>query len=363
MAHFEVRRDDLHATRVAASEQPELEDGQALLAVNGFGLTANNVSYGVFGEAMGYWDFFPAADGWGRVPVWGFADVSESAAVGLETGVRVFGYLPPATHLLVQPAGVDAGGFTDAAPHREHLPGAYNRYLRTDADPFYERRREDHDMLLRPLFITSFLLDDELADGGLAGATTVVVSSASAKTAIGTAYLLARREGVEVVGLTSAGKVEFLERLDVYDRVVPYDELDTLDAGPTAFVDVSGDPRVRAAVHGALGDRLTASIALGATHWQEFAAGPASDLAGGGTGLPGPRPRFFFAPDRMVKRSADWGVAGLMERAGEASREFVAWAAGWLEVERGSGLEAAERAWLELLDGSVAPWRAHVVSP
>ena len=44
-----------------------------------FALTANNVTYAAFGDAMHYWKFFPGPDDEsGRVPVWGFADVADS---------------------------------------------------------------------------------------------------------------------------------------------------------------------------------------------------------------------------------------------------------------------------------------------
>ncbi len=112
MADFLVDRKDIHETKIEESEPPELEAGQALLEVDSFGLTANNVTYAVFGDSMSYWEFFPAAEGWGRVPVWGFADVAESRADGLEAGTRVFGYLPPSSHLVVTPSA-DERGFVD----------------------------------------------------------------------------------------------------------------------------------------------------------------------------------------------------------------------------------------------------------
>lgn len=360
MSDFLVRRDDLRETRIAESEPPALVDGQALLKVDAFGLTANNITYAVFGEAMSYWDFFPAPEGWGRVPMWGFADVAESDAEGLQPGTRVFGYLPPSSHLLVAPEHIDGHGFVDGSPHREHLPAAYHRYLRTDADPFYEERYEDQDMLLRPLFLTSYLLDDELGDGGLQGASTVVLSSASAKTTIGTAFLLAQREGIDVVGLTSPGNVDFVEGLEVYERVVSYGGLESLEPVPTAFVDVAGDVEVRGAVHRHLAERLTASIAVGATHWQQFRAG--LDDVAGTDGLPGPAPRLFFAPDRVTKRSQDWGPDGLAKRASDAAKPFVEWVAGWLEVTHGAGMDAIEDAYLEALEGDVPPSKAHVLS-
>jgi hypothetical protein len=361
MSDLLVKRDDLRVTRIAESEAPAPEDGQALLRVDAFGLTANNITYAVFGEAMNYWDFFPAPDGWGRVPMWGFAEVAESAADGLGPGQRVFGYLPPSTHLVVVPKHADRNGFVDGSPHRAHLPSAYHRYLFTDTDPFYDSRFEEQDMLLRPLFFTSFLLDDELGDGALAGASTVVLSSASAKTTIGTAFLLAQREGMEVIGLTSPGNVDFVEGLGIYERVVPYDDLDSLERTPTAFVDVAGDVELRGRIHRHLGDELTASIAVGATHWEEFRAGGGAGGLTGGADLPGPAPRMFFAPDRVTKRSQDWGRDGLAQRAAEAAKPFVEWVAGWLEVIPGQGLEGAERAYLEVIDGDVPPAKAHVI--
>jgi hypothetical protein len=309
---------------------------------------------------MNYWDFFPAEDGWGRVPMWGFAEVAESNAEGVEPGKRIFGYLPPSNHMLVVPKHADENGFVDGSPHRAHLPSAYHRYLFTDTDPFYDADFEHQDMLLRPLFFTSFLLDDELADGALAGAQRVVLSSASAKTTIGTAFLLAQREGIEVTGLTSPGNVDFVEGLGIYERIVPYDEIESLERAPTALVDVAGDVEVRGAVHRHLGDELSASIAVGATHWEEFRAG-SGDLVGA-EGLPGPAPRLFFAPDRVTKRSQDWGRDGLGQRAAEAAKPFVEWVAGWLEVIPGEGMKAVERAYLEVLEGDVPPSRAHVLA-
>jgi hypothetical protein len=202
MIDFLVKRDDLRDCRIVESEGAELGPGQALLRVDSFGLTANNVTYAVFGEMMSYWKFFPADEGWGRVPMWGFAEVAESAHEGVEAGMRVYGYLPPSSHLLVTPEHAGERGFVDASPHRANLPSAYQSYLRTETDPFYDREREDLQMLLRPLFYTSFLIDDQLEDEGLLAAGPVVVSSASSKTAIAAAFLLAQREGVELIGLT-----------------------------------------------------------------------------------------------------------------------------------------------------------------
>src|SRR5829696_5214098 len=102
--HFEVRRGDLRTHRIVDEPAPALRDGQVLLHLDQAALTANNVTYAALGEAMGYWRFFPADDGWGRVPVWGFADVETSRLDGVGDGERIYGYFPMASHLVVTPA-------------------------------------------------------------------------------------------------------------------------------------------------------------------------------------------------------------------------------------------------------------------
>jgi hypothetical protein len=242
----------------------------------------------------------------------------------------------------------------DAAPQRAALPSTYQRYVRADADPFYRADTEEVQMLLRPLFFTSFLIDDQLDDEGLATRGPIVISSASSKTAIAAAFLLAQREGVELVGLTSPRSAEFVKSLGIYGRAVTYDEIDSLEREPATFVDIAGDGAVRLAVHSHFGDELLYSMTVGATHWEELGAGEGE--------LPGPSPTFFFAPDRVVKRSEDWGGASLQEKVADAWHPFCAWTTGWLDVLRGEGFEAVKRAYLDVLDGRVGPKTAHVLS-
>ncbi len=304
---------------------------------------------------MNYWDFFPAPDGWGRVPMWGFAEVERSEADGVEAGTRLFGYLPPSSHLIVAPVAGEGGGFVDGSPHREPLPSAYHRYLATETDPFYRADTEDVQMLLRPLFFTSFLIDDQLADEGLLERGPIVISSASSKTALAAAFLLSRRDGVELVGLTSPRSTGFVEDRGIYDRVIPYDAIESLGPGPATFVDIAGDGDLRMAVHSHYGDELVSSIAVGVTHWEESGAG-------GGADLPGPTPSFFFAPDRVNKRSGDWGREGLERKVADAWHPFCEWTGSWIEVIRGTGFEAVQSAFLDVLEGRVDAKHAHVLS-
>src|SRR5262245_24819840 len=234
-ADFLVRRADLRETtleRGPRSDALPLAEGELLLRVDRFALTANNITYAVFGDAMAYWSFFPSRDGWGRVPVWGFADVERSAHPGLEPGERIYGYLPMSTHLRVRPDRLTPRGFVDGAAHRAKLPPVYNEYTRLAADPGDLAEAEDAQMLFRPLFATSFLIDDFLAESGFFGAREILVSSASSKTSLALAFLLARnrRGSVRVVGLTSARNRSFVERTGCYDEVVPYERIEALPA-------------------------------------------------------------------------------------------------------------------------------------
>lgn len=331
-----------------------LAPGEARLAIERFALTANNITYAAFGEAMKYWQFFPSGDAaLGCLPVWGFATLVESQAEGLAVGRRVWGYYPAGTHLVVAPSKVSAAGFTDGAAHRQELAVIYNQYAFCDADPGWTPEGENLQALLRPLFTTSFLIDDWLGDESFFGAQQVLLSSASSKTAVGTAHSLALRRGMpgaaRVIGLTSAGNLDFTRSLGCYDEVLPYDALETLASGvPTVYVDFSGDAGLRLRVHTHFSDHLAFSSSIGGTHWE--ALGSARDL-------PGPRPTLFFAPSQARLRSAPppegWGAAELQRRLGAAWAVFTRRVAegGWVQVAERHGPQATLQAYGEMLAG------------
>lgn len=332
---------------------PDVADGEVLLRVDRVGMTANNVTYAVLGVAMHYWDFFPTEPGLGLVPLWGFAEVVASRANGVDVGSRVYGYLPPASHLLVRAGRVDDNGFRDESAHRQSLPSPYNAYALTMADPAYSADGEDLQVLYRPLFYTSFMLADQLDDNGYFGADVLALSSASSKTAYGAAFLL-RGNRPEVVGLTSPRNVEFTESLGCYDRVVSYDALDDLDAGaPTVYLDVLGSTDVRTRLRAHLGAELVRDVVVGITSQEQ--AGPAARAEPGST-------VFFFAPDQIRKRTGDWGREGLDRRFADAWHRFAPVVEGWVDVVVQNGPEALRAVWLEVLSGRSAPRTGHIVT-
>ena len=345
-----VSRDDLSDAQLAEESLPEIGSGEALLRVNRVGMTANNVTYALLGDAMHYWDFFPTRAGRGLVPLWGFADVEASQTDGVEVGARLYGYYPSASHLVVKPGRVDERGFRDVSEHRAQLPSPYNNYVFTTTDAAYEADREDLLILYRPLFFTSFMLADQLEDNAYFGASVLVLSSASSKTAYGAAYLL-QGKGPEVVGLTSKGNVEFTESLGCYDRVVAYDDIEELDAAtPTAYLDVAGNADLRNRLHAHLGDELVHDAVVGVAHQEQ-----------GGGAVRDPRTSFFFAPNQSRKRTGEWGRPVLDEKFAAAWHRFAPVVEGWVDVQTHDGPEALREIWLEVLAGKTAPRVGHVL--
>ena len=343
--------------RSPLDDAPEI--GEVLLRIDHFAFTANNVTYAMFGEAMHYWQFFPATDpDWGVIPVWGFATVVTSAVEGIKVGERFYGYLPTATHLIVQPDCVNAGGFADGADHRANLPAVYNQYLRCSSDPGYHPQREAEQMILRPLFFTSFLIDDFLEDNAFFGAERLILSSASSKTAYGTAFCLSQRKNIEIIGLTSAKNLDFVRNLGCYHQVLTYDEISALS--PTissVYVDFSGNVDVRRVLHTHMNDSLKYSASIGGTDWQHL--GKVGEL-------PGPRPTLFFAPSQIKKRSSEWGSAVLMGKLAAAWQLFMVPVTRpdqpWLRVVHAKGFEASLAAMTEVISGNAKPEEGHVLS-
>ncbi len=370
MTQFQISRTDPTRTRVVVVPEEEyaarLGEGDALVQVDRFGLSANNVTYVMLGDRLGYWQFFPAdgpdgpdgPDGraWGLMPVWGFGDVVASRAPGLVVGERLFGYFPPATHLVIRPEGGPSRPVLDASAHRAALPRGYNTYQRVLGEPGYDPADDDLRMLLFPLHITSWALWDALRSARWYGAEQLIIVSASSKTALGLAQALRADEGAPAtVGVTSAGNLRFVAGLDHYDTVVGYDDLETSVARrPSVIVDLAGSGTVLGQLHRHLGEEMVRSLNVGLTHWDEM---------GGTPDIIGERSEMFFAPSVIQARMAEWGGPEFARRSQEFLTQALLATRGWLVVERTEGLDALGPLYDRVREGSVRPDRGLVVAP
>lgn len=339
---------DIKFAQEAVPTAADLSEGQVLMQIDKFAFTANNITYAALGKSLKYWDFFPTEAGWGKLPTWGFANVIASQHADIEVGERIYGYFPMASHLVVDAAKVKAINFIDQAAHRQELAVIYNQYTRSQHDPGYHRDYEDIQLIFRPLFLTSFLLDDLCRDLNFFGAKQLLLTSASSKTALALAFILSQQapEGVEVIGLTSAKNRDFVESTGLYQQVVTYDNIEQLAQVATATVDFAGNISLLESLNTHLQDELKHISLVGASHWDKRVKG-ANSL--------GEKAKFFFAPTQAQKRIREWGPADFQKRVAKVWIPFVQAAQQWITFKHYNGEEALMKVYQAMVNGDINP--------
>lgn len=359
---IDIDRDDVSKTEIVPAST-EVGPGEILVHVDSFAMTANNITYavfgkpaGLFGNEQGYWDFFSERGTPGRLPVWGFATVLVSDIDGVAPGDRYYGYYPMASHAVLTPGQIGGGSFVDVTPRRTTLPPIYNQYQRVEAIPDYKSEHHDYWPVFRPLFLTGWLIADQFEDEGDYGVQQLLIASASSKTAIGLAHAMKQRsDRPRTIGLTSKANAAGLADLGIYDQVIAYDDIATLDQSvPSALVDMAGSGAVTSAVHRHFGDAIQYSMVVGKSHW---------DAAPETGELPGAPREGFFAPGRSQKRIADWGARGFGERIAAAWLGFMAVAPNIAGIDKRSGSDGALAAYHEVLSGKADPKTGIIVTP
>lgn len=348
-----VRRDNFASSEIRVPVSDELRPGEVRLAIEKFGLTANNVSYARFGDGgVPFWNAFPDTPESGRVPLWSFVRVVESRNAGIPVGGRYFGFVPMASHHTVQ-AKVTPRGFVETAPQRAFLHPWYLTFQRVgEPDDL-----DDVRALMRPVFPASFNLADLVERQAAAGAKSVLVTSASCKTAIGLAdELRARRAGIPVVGVTSEGSRAFVESLGIYDEVVTYDAIESAGVtAPAVLVDFTGSAKWLGVVYQHFAPSLSHGVLIGMTHPNPDDKAP--------PGLPDPQPEFFFTPVIEDHAVAAEGADAYYARYHEAEDRFLRQMASWVTIRGGQGPADLTDAFRCLLAGDQAPEVGRVLVP
>ncbi|MCP3906592.1 MAG: DUF2855 family protein [Oceanicoccus sp.] len=356
-----TNRKDFRNTKVVNAKVPNPGKGEVLVAIDKFGLTANNVSYALSGDMIGYWNYYPtpveaAEEHWGKVPVWACANVVASECDDIAVGERLWGFFPMASHTVLKPGNIIADQFIDFTEHRRELPGLYNTYRRTQAEPDFVQQYENERCLLVPLFTTSFVLYDYLLFNNLFDAQQILIGSVSSKTGFGLAKMLQDDPAVtaKIVGITSTGNLDFVNALGCCDQVVTYGNEEQIDNSlPSAYIDMSGNIGLTTTLHNLLGDNMVESSMVGASHWE---AGGRMEK------LPGAKPTFFFAPGHIAARDAEWGPGATMLKGMEHSLKVAAELNHLINVEWVHGAEQLQTIWGELLDNKVAASRGLMIS-
>lgn len=355
MQEVQVSKTDLRLVRTVDVPAPPLAEQSIRLGLDLFALTSNNVTYAAMGEgALGYWDFFPGPEGWGRPPVWGFATVIASNTPGIEQGARYWGFYPAGEVLDVTPADIRPNRFTDGAPHRAGKYAIYNLYLNTADDPAYDPEFEAEQTLFRPLYATGWWIADCT---NREHPTTVVMSSASSKTALATAHQLLRLGDAELLGLTSRRNESYVRDTGLYHQTVIYDHAESLKAeGPVIYLDFLGRDSITGTVHRALTDQVQRSWLIGATDWGDKPGGIQPPL----TRPPGPAPEFFLAPSYAAERSKSDPT--IHETMMEDLRAFYPASRAFVTPRLLRGSDSIVESWARLTAGDATPAEGLVLS-
>jgi hypothetical protein len=347
-----VNKSDFADVTLVNMDDGPLADGLIRCKVGPWALTANNVTYMVTGHQIGYWHYFePTAYGidmpsHGRMPVWGYAEVTESQCDDVKVGQVLYGFLPIIDTFDMKPTRISKTGFQDGNDHRVPLHSLYNSYSFVDADPSFGLH-PDLQPVLRPLFTTSFLIDDFLAEKEFFGAEQVLILSASSKTALGTAFCCKERGGITVSGLTSSGNKIFAESTGFYNRVESYDTITDLNPDvKTVIVDMSGNTKVLSTLINHFEENLTYVCRVGLSHWDS----KPEQLPQTDTPI-----KFFFAPDQAKTRIAEWGGAGFAKNLAARWIPFLNSAENWLDIEKAEGAANILKTYKDVLNGDASP--------
>lgn len=352
MQEILVKKENIATTKVAVDESPIMVNSNEIcIEVKKFGLSTNNITYAVFGDAMQYWGYFPRGNGYGCVPVWGIGEIVETRLSELNEGEKIFGYFPMASHFKLAPKIDGDFCFTDTSEHRQQLHSWYNRYYKCSSDPLFSESSSEAQILLWALFMTGWKLAETLR----AKADTIIISSASSKTSTALAWALSRMTlRKQIIGLTSEKNISFVKSTNLFDVVVPYSNIDfDKTAGATAFVDVAGNHEVSAQIHRTYGDDLGHSVFLGATH-RAMATDEGS--------LPGPAPELFFIPDEAEAAAKETGFKNFHLDFAKEWATYVPWASGWLDITHAHGIKEIEKGYLRMFSGDFSPNQATIYS-
>lgn len=351
---FLVNKTKLAKTNFVEQPQPEISQGEVLFKIDKYAFTSNNITYAVIGKQLKYWDFFPAPEPWGSIPVWGFADVVASEVEGVGVGQRFYGYFPMSTYLKVQVGKLNPYGFADITAHRQHLSPIYNHYSLTSADPTYSVDTEDYLPIFKPLFATSFLTYHFLKDEAFFEAENVILTSASSKTALSLAFLLKKyqaQDGKKIIGLTSTKNVDFVKESGYYDEVIAYDEaVKKCSKTNTVIIDFSGNSALLESLYESLGDFLKHIALIGLTDWKAQKQEKTIPVA-----------HFFFAPTHIQNRYKEWGAVETTLRLAKEMSDFIQVAQHWMELTYATNPAALSALYGNMFRGQVDPRKGWIV--
>jgi len=348
---FLVNKYDLFETTFSEEKIPISKENEVILEIERYAFTSNNITYGVIGDTLGYWNFFPAEEPYGIIPVWGFANVTSSNNEYILEGDRFYGYFPMSRYLKVIPKKVNDFGFIDDSNHRRKLPPVYNHYSKIIK---YADESLEYHPLIKPLFLTSFLNYFFLQDEKFFDCDQIILTSASSKTALSLAFLLSKyklKDNKKIIAITSEKNMQFVSEIKFYDIVLSYDNAEeNLKRSKSVIVDFAGNSDYLKKLSDHLGDGLKHVSLIGLADWSSktnFKIIPNS--------------KFFFAPNHAEKRYREMGVKRTTLLADELLKEFIMKVKNYIKLEYCNDPKDIHELYLKSLKGKIDPSKGYMV--
>ena len=348
---FLVNKYDLFETTFSEEKIPISKENEVILEIERYAFTSNNITYGVIGDTLGYWNFFPAEEPYGIIPVWGFANVTSSKNEYILEGDRFYGYFPMSRYLKVIPKKGNDFGFVDDSNHRRKLPPVYNHYSKIIK---YAGESLEYHPLIKPLFLTSFLNYFFLQDEKFFDCDQIILTSASSKTALSLAFLLSKYKSKvkkKIIAITSEKNMQFVSEIKFYDTVLSYDNAEeNLKISKSVIVDFAGNSDYLKKLSDHLGEGLKHVSLIGLADWSSktnFKSIPNS--------------KFFFAPNHAEKRYREMGVKRTTLLADELLKEFIMKVKNYIKLEYCNDPKDIHELYLKSLKGKIDPSKGYMV--
>jgi hypothetical protein len=385
-----TKRDCLKETVVLSDELPALEEGEIRLQVDKVGLSANNLFYAQMGEApfLKFFAVYPLTEehkALANVPAWGVGTVIASANPDFLVGEQFRGFLHM-TNVVQMKARRSSEGFEAHGGSRDKINQAYNGFIKIDPEGTSPLRgsgdKPDLAMTSAPGASSGFIIYELLKMHSFYGGDSIVLTSASSKLSLATAMLLREQREAGtlkyVIGYTGTGNAAFVRSTGLYDKVIGYDDALPADTGNRhVLIDVAGD----AGIYRRGKTRFIKAFAVGGTHAEAessvfTAFGPSGFLKmfidmiapqrvkSWAVRRLNPRLEMFFAPTVIKQLQVSWGPEELDRKSGAALGAFVDAAVdgGWIHVQRSETPEAIQAAYRRIVEGTVPPSEAVVLS-
>ncbi|KAJ3319699.1 hypothetical protein HDV06_006115 [Boothiomyces sp. JEL0866] len=345
---FTIKKNDIKISSITQESISPIPANSILIQIDRFGFSSNNVTYALFGKAMQYFDFFDTGNGYSHLPIWGLGTIIQSNSDQLKEGEKIYGYFPTASHIVLDPIQISRELFKVV---REQLPAdrvVYNTYYRQNVDPEYSAEYENLMLLFRPLWTTSFFLHDFLL-AKFPHVNSVVISSASSKTAFSLALLL-KKSNIKAIGLTSNRNLEFVQKLDFYDSVLTYDQISTIPVADCVYCDFAGDSNLNSSIFSHFADNLQKHVVIGKTHVE---SAPSAER--------NPKTVFFFVPEWILKRVPKPNE-NLTETKAKEWSNFLRYIQPFVDIKFSSEPKDLQKVYLEMLQGGFSPSDGYIFS-